>query len=110
MKLSLLGYDARGRPVRLNPDQRKTHSHVIGSSGSGKSKFLEHIIRQDINNRQGFALLDPHGTLYHDVVAYCAREVPDRDVILLDLSGAENVVGFNPFQRAPTGDVSVQVD
>jgi hypothetical protein len=105
-----LGFDARGHPILLDTEGRKSHAHVIGSSGSGKSKFLEHLIRNDLDNRQGFALLDPHGTLYHDVVSYCARHVLDREVILLDLSQPDTIVGFNPFQRAPTGDVSVQVD
>jgi hypothetical protein len=67
-------------------------------------------MRQDLERHQGFALLDPHGTLYHDVVAYCAHHVLDREIILLDLSEPNSIVGFNPFQRAPAGDVSVQVD
>jgi hypothetical protein len=84
--------------------------HVIGSSGSGKSKFLEWMIRGDLRNRQGFALLDPHGTLYHDVLQYCAHHVLDREVILLDLSQPDSIIGFNPFQRPPDGDISVHVD
>src|SRR5260221_11007860 len=96
--------------MRLKPEDRKTHTHVIGSSGSRKSKLLESMIRGDLKNRQGFCLLDPHGTLYHEVVTYCAREVLDREIILLDLSLPETIIGFNPFQRAPAGDIAVQVD
>src|SRR5437016_6267329 len=99
MKDLHLGYDAAGRPLILSPDERKTHMHVIGSSGSGKSKFLEWMIRGDLKNRQGFALLDPHGTLYNDVVSYCAHHVLSRDIILLNLSAPSSIVGFNPFQR-----------
>src|SRR5260221_5897800 len=106
----MLGFDSRSRPLRLSTDERKTHSHVIGSSGSGKSKFLEYLIRQDLDRRQGFALLDPHGTLYQDLVAYCARHVLEREIVLLDLSQPDSVIGFNPFQRSPSGDISVQVD
>ena len=54
MKPLFLGYDALKRPVRLLPDQRKIHMHVIGSSGSGKSKLLEWMMRGDLRNRQGF--------------------------------------------------------
>ncbi|HEY4491143.1 MAG TPA: DUF87 domain-containing protein, partial [Acidobacteriota bacterium] len=110
MKSLVLGYDANGRPIRLNPDNRKIHSYVIGSSGSGKSKFLEWMIRGDLKNRQGFAVLDPHGELYRDVVNYCAHHVMKREIILLNLSSPEGIIGFNPFQRAPEGDISVQVD
>jgi hypothetical protein len=110
LKSLVLGYNALGKSLRLSTDDRKTHMHVIGSSGSGKSKFLEWMARGDLRNRQGFCLIDPHGTLYHDVANYCAHHVLDRDVILLDLSSPDQIVGFNPFQRSPEGDVSVQVD
>src|SRR5437762_1294346 len=100
MKPLTLGYDAQGKPIRLKPDDRKTHMHVIGASGSGKSKFLESLMRGDLRNRQGFCLIDPHGTLYQAVVDYCAHHVLDREVILLNLSEPGPVIGFNPFQRA----------
>jgi Helicase HerA, central domain len=105
-----LGYDAERRPVRLSPDDRKIHMHVIGSSGSGKSKFLEYMIRGDIKNHQGFCLIDPHGTLYSDVLQFCSHRVLSRDIVLLDLSNPTSIIGFNPFQRAEGADVSVQVD
>ncbi len=105
-----VGYDAEGRPLRLSLDDRKTHAHIIGSSGSGKSKFMEWLMRGDITNRQGFALLDPHGTLYDAVAEYCAHTIPRQDVILLNVSKPDSIIGFNPFRKAPSGDVSVQVD
>lgn len=110
MNTLYLGYDALRRPIRLDSDNRKIHMHVIGSSGSGKSKFLEWMIRGDLRNRQGFCLLDPHGTLYNDVVSYCAHHVLSRDLILLNLSSPLSVVGFNPFRKAGDSSVSVQVD
>src|SRR2546430_10370852 len=101
-----LGYDALGRPIRLSPEDRRTHMHIIGSSGSGKSKFLEWMIRGDLSNRQGFCLIDPHGTLYNDVLNYCAHHVTDREIILLNLSSPDSIIGFNPFRKSPSGEVS----
>lgn len=105
-----IGYGANGNAIKLKPGDRKTHMHVIGSSGSGKSKFLEWMIRGDLRNGQGFCLIDPHGTLYNDVLSYCAHRVVRREVIPLNLSSPDSVIGFNPFHKASTGDVAVQVD
>jgi len=110
MKAILLGHDALDRAVELSAAERETHMHVIGSSGSGKSKFLEQIMRGDLDNRQGFCLIDPHGSLYEDMLNYCSHKVLNREIILLNLSEPEQVIGFNPFKRAPNGDISVQVD
>jgi len=110
MKSLFLGYDALERPIRLKPDQRKAHMHVIGSSDSGKSKFMEWMMRGDLKNRQGFCLIDPHGVLYEDMVRYCAHHVFNREIVLLNLSEPNGVIGFNPFQKAPSRDISVQVD
>lgn len=110
MKPLHIGYDALGRPLQLAPDDRKTHMHIIGSSGSGKSKFMEWMMRGELANRQGFCLIDPHGTLYDAVADYCAHSIPRQDVVLLNLSKPDRIIGFNPFRKIPDGDVSVQVD
>lgn len=110
MSTLLLGYDAVGGPIWLSPENRRTHMHVIGSSGSGKSKFLEWMIRGDLQNRQGLCLIDPHGELYNAVLAYAAHHALRRKIILLNPSAGEPVIGFNPFCRVKTADVSVQVD
>ena len=54
-----LGYDALNRPIRVDPEDRKIHTHVIGASGGGKSKSLEWMIRGDLKNRQGFVCSTP---------------------------------------------------
>jgi hypothetical protein len=109
MKPILLGHGAGGGPVELSPADRETHMHVIGSSGSGKSKFLEQMMRGDLANGQGFCLIDPHGSLYQDVLNYCSHKVLNREIVLLNLSEPTQILGFNPFKRAG-GDVSIQVD
>jgi hypothetical protein len=110
MKPLFLGYNAKEKPIRLKPEDRRIHMHVLGSSGSGKSRFLEWMIRGDLKNRQGFCLIDPHGELYDSVVAYAARYALDREIVLLNLSEPDTVVGFNPFRQSKDTDVSVQVD
>src|SRR5947199_8817578 len=102
-----VGYGADGRAIRLKPEERKTHMHVIGSSGSGKSKFLEWMMRGDLENRQGFCLIDPHGTLYQDVVNYCAHDGRNNNVILLNLSSPDKLIRFNPSHKSGSAHLTV---
>lgn len=81
-------------------DDRQHHTHIVGSTGTGKSKFLELLIRHDAQNPKcGLCLLDPHGSLYDDVVQYLAVERPElteRVVLFNPVAETENVIGFNP--------------
>lgn len=110
MKNGLIGYNALNRPVQAPGSKRIYHHHVIGSSGSGKSKFLEVLMREDLVSGQGFCLIDPHGTLYHDLLKFCAYRHLNREIILLNLSEPDEIIGFNFFSRNQAGDVAVQVD
>ena len=107
----LLGFDAKGRKLFFNEENRSTHMHIIGSTQTGKSKFIEWLIRQDIDSRNGLCLIDPHGSLYQAVLEYCCynRRFIKKDIILLNPSAGDHVVGFNPF-RQTASEISVQVD
>lgn len=102
-----------GRNAFIKESARSTHMQVIGSTGTGKSKFLEWMIRQDIKNNEGLCLLDPHGTLYDKIVNYIAKnqlvEHGLRKVVLLDLRDNEWSFGFNPL-RMSSSSTSFLVD
>lgn len=110
MKDQMIGFNALGRPLRVPRSKRVYHHHVIGSSGSGKSKFLETLMRDDLLSGQGFCLIDPHGTLYNEIEKFAAYRDLNREILFLNLSQPEHIVGFNFFSRNSDGDVSVQVD
>jgi len=80
--------------VWLTPEHRVRHTHVIGASGTGKSTFLLNLIRQDLENGEGVAVLDPHGDLIDAVLGMIP---PNRvaDVIVLDPSDETHSVGLN---------------
>ena len=65
-----LGRGDGGKSVYLPDWARATHLQVVGASGTGKTKFLEHLIREDILAGNGFCLLDPTGNLYHDLLRW----------------------------------------
>jgi hypothetical protein len=80
--------------VYLTPEQRVRHTHIIGSNGTGKSSLLLNMIRQDIENKDGVAVLDPHGDLIDQILG-CIPENRINDVVLVDLADEEFPVGFN---------------
>jgi hypothetical protein len=114
MRPVAIGVNADNQTVHITPGMRQsTHMHVIGGSGTGKSKFLEWLIRKDVREGHGFCLVDWHGTLYDSVLRYCAELDVGlfddfRRLILINPSQPDYVTGFNPFMNRGV-DVSVQV-
>jgi hypothetical protein len=89
------------RKVALTKRDRENHTHIIGSTGTGKSKFIELLIRQDITDRNcGLCLIDPHGSLYDEIVSYVAHTRPtlaDRFILFNPAAEYEQIAGFNPI-------------
>jgi len=94
LSLGLNEHAGRSAEVRLNPEQRVRHVHVIGASGTGKSTLLFNLIQQDIANGEGVAVLDPHGDLVDRVLGVIPSERVN-DVVLLDPTDEEYSIGFN---------------
>jgi type IV secretory pathway TraG/TraD family ATPase VirD4 len=85
-------------PFGILRADRRRHLYAIGKSGSGKSKLLELLIYEDLQNGEGVAVLDPHGDLVDDILRY----VPEHrinDVVLLDPSDTEFPIAFNPLEK-----------
>ncbi len=105
MKPLLLARQADGKAFHLTDEMcERSHSHVIGGSRTGKSKFLEFWIREWIRlrHRCGLLVLDWHGSLYDDIVGWLAYhdiglKGDSRKVILIDPSQPDFVTPFNPF-------------
>lgn len=55
-------------PYKIRISDHYDHMHIIGTTGKGKSKLLEHMIYQDAIFGRGVALIDPHGNLAGDVL------------------------------------------
>lgn len=93
----------RREPARVafSRADRHAHTHIIGSTGTGKSKLLEYLIRQDLDDRRaGLTLIDPHGSLYDDVVRYLSSARPrmaERVVLFDPVRDTDYAVGFNPI-------------
>ncbi len=99
--------DSRRRPVIVLPESlRSQHLGILGLSGSGKTYFIEHLVRQDIQKKDGFVLFDVHGDLSDSIVAHLTeRASVDPDVekrtVLLEPFDPERTFGFNPLEEQP---------
>src|SRR6266478_3469581 len=104
-----IGTTKRGRSVLLTDQERARHIHVLGAIGTGKSKLLEHMIRQDIARGRGLCLIDPHGTLADSIEQWCAMKgVGNYRRIHLIRPGDDTLVpGFNPLRTVPGESLSV---
>jgi len=79
--------DARGQNVAfgIKAKDRQRHMYVVGKTGMGKSTLLENMAAQDIQNGEGMAFIDPHGSAAETLLLY----VPEHRV--------KDVVYFAPF-------------
>lgn len=77
---------------------RRRHLYCVGKSGSGKSKFLELLIREDLMNGRGVGVLDPHGDLIDSVMRYVPKE-RIKDVIYFDPADIDFPISFNPLEN-----------
>lgn len=89
--------------VKLTVRQQETHIHAIGQPGTGKSRALESWAMQKVLSKQGFAVLDPAGDLYDNLllqISSLAQRDPSlaERVVLMNPSDPTWTVGFNPLQ------------
>ena len=81
----------------IRREDRRRHLYVVGKSGVGKSKLLELLIKEDIENGRGVGVLDPHGDLVDNVLQFVPKERM-KDVIYFDPADANFPISFNPME------------
>jgi hypothetical protein len=102
------------RTLALAREQRDKHLYICGGTGTGKSKFLENLIRQDIRNwsksKCGMLVVDPHGSLYDNLINWLAWTELERPIIPIDLRQDDWVVAYNIVRPRQLPDPAVLVD
>ena len=90
-------YGAEETDVRFGPADRLRHCYVIGQTGTGKTGILKNMIIQDMQNGDGVAYIDPHGT---DIEEILAAVPPERfkDVIYFDPAYTARPMGLNMLE------------
>jgi hypothetical protein len=92
-------------------EEQRPHIHIIGSTRQGKSRFIEWLMREDIDRGLGCCLLDPTagGETAYRMLAYCAEKKIEK-VLFIDPAHTfhpyKKVIGLQPFRYAKDGNYS----
>jgi hypothetical protein len=104
----------RNATLGFSRAERDKHLYVCGGTGTGKSKFLQNLIQQDIlasrKSKCGVLVLDPHGSLYDNLIEWLAWHNLDRPVIPIDLRQDDWIVSYNLLRQRKMADPAVLVD
>jgi hypothetical protein len=95
------------RQVAITPTASTRGAYILGPTGSGKTALLKNLIRDDLEQNRGLAVIETNGDLTHELLDI----IPDHridDVIFLDPTDSEYAVGFNPL--VGSGDPSLIAD
>ncbi len=83
-----------GAKFGIKKEDKFRHIYVVGKTGMGKSWFLANMIVSDMQRDNGIAVVDPHGDLIDDVMAYIPSH-RTNDVFVFDVSDTNYPIWFN---------------
>src|SRR3989344_3885970 len=80
----------------IKTEDRRKHFYIIGKTGSGKSTLIANMAINDIRNKKGICVIDPHGDLSEILLNY----IPSyrvNDVIYLNPADSKYPFSLNPL-------------
>lgn len=103
-----------GCPVQIDLSDEPMEKHlvhnrnklIIGGSGSGKSFFMNHLLRQYVESENCHVVLLDVGRSYELLVRYLDERLKDRGGARMIEFTAKNPISFNPFVL--TGELDVE--
>ncbi len=93
-------------PYSIPLAARHTHFYCIGTTGQGKSKFIESLLVEDILAGRGCGLVDPHTDLARDTLAnllsrgYFTNHTALEHVVYFDPTRTDYFIPFNILKSA----------
>lgn len=94
-------YRNKKTPVYFDRKDRWRHHYIIWKSWGWKSVFIWYLARQDMRNWDWLCVIDPHGDLVEDVLAFTPKERA-RDTIVFDPADDEYPMGLNMLEVIST--------
>ena len=81
----------------IRKEDRRRHIYIIGKTGTGKTTLIANMAINDMRNREGLAVVDPHGDLSEILLDF----IPSHrlnDVCYLDPSDRAHPFYLNPLE------------
>lgn len=85
-------------PLYLSLRRFNTHMYVVGASGQGKSKFLQHVLFELTTKGHGCGVFDPHSDLASDLLAQLAA-YPSKKAWLSQRQNYRRVLYLDPSRE-----------
>lgn len=85
-------------PLYLSLRRFNTHMYVVGASGQGKSKFLQHVLFELATKGHGCGVFDPHSDLASDLLAQLAA-YPSKKAWLSQPQNYRRVLYLDPSRE-----------
>ncbi len=96
-------------PIYMSLTRFSSHLYVVGASGQGKSKFLQHVLCELCIKNHGAGVFDPHSDLASDILAQLAAfpkqkpwlsyPVNQRRIVYLDPSRNDYIIPCNVLKN-----------
>jgi hypothetical protein len=87
-----------GEAIYLLPQHLRTHLHLIGPTGQGKSRLLLWLFELLCSTNRPLVLIDPKGGLYRMARDFAMTNGFQKRLVLFDLSG-DVLPGYNPLRE-----------
>lgn len=81
----------------IKRDDRRKHLYIVGKTGTGKSTMIANMAINDMRNREGVAVVDPHGDL-SDILLDFVPSHRINDIAYLDPSDTDHPFHLNPLE------------
>jgi len=81
----------------VKKSDRRKHIYIVGKTGTGKSTLIANMVINDFRNKEGVAIIDPHGDLIEILLDY----IPSfrlNDVVYLDPSDTKHPFYLNVLE------------
>lgn len=94
--------ETQPRPLQISSQSAKKHLFLLGSTGTGKTTAMSHLILSDIKSRKhSLVVIDAKGQLTHEILERTPAE-HDEDIVVISPT-AKRIVGINPFELTKHG-------